>query len=157
MADFSDVFAQVAQAVRKVKSDQALKKKLAEEALESVQRRTKLGRGVNKPEGPSNKLPTLKTKTVSTRKSLKRSGKLSSSATPTKSNITRSGKTLGSMKSKIKSDGFDINLDKRGERVAKDLIAIDKDYTFMNLSKAEVKRLVKIIEQQIQQFVGKIK
>lgn len=157
MADFSDVFAKVAEAVRNVKNDGKLKKELAEEALESVKRRTKLGRGVGKPEGPSNKLPSLKTKTVSTRKSLKRTGGLSSTATPAKSNVTRSGKTLDSLKVEIKSDGFNIELDKRGERVAKELIAIDKDYTFMNLSKAEVNRLVKIIEQQIQRFVGKIK
>jgi hypothetical protein len=145
----TDISLLVQSAVDEIKDKNNLKE-AAENTIERIQQRTRLGKGVNKPEGSATPLKKLEPKTVEVRKSLKSAGKLTGKgASPAKSGINRTGKTLDSMHSVSKKGEVTIQLDKEGERVATEVQAIDPQrFTFMNLSKAEVTAMVKELEEK---------
>jgi hypothetical protein len=117
---------------------------------DKVKNRTRLGRGVKKDGAASHALPKLKEKTVVNRKRLKERGKLTGpGATPAKSGINRTGTTLESMTSKVTQNSIEIKLDSSGERVTKELIGLSDEFTFMNLSKPEIKFAESFIENAI--------
>jgi hypothetical protein len=131
----------------------------ANAVIERVKTRTRLGKGVNKPEGNAVPLKKLEPKTVEVRKALQKAGKLSGTgAKPSKSGINRTGKTLDSMHAVAKNKEVTIQLDNDGEKVATELAAIDPSrFTFMNLSKAEVKAMTDILEEKVQKLDQKTK
>jgi hypothetical protein len=80
-------------------------------AVEAVQLRTRLGRGVQEEEGASQPLPKLKPKTKKNRKRLAKEGKLTGlGATPGKSNLTRTGQLLESLGFRVGKGHLEINL-----------------------------------------------
>jgi hypothetical protein len=122
----------------------------ADAAIDHMKKRTRLGKGVKEPEGKTTSLKKLEPSTVEIRKSLRKQGKLTGpGATPGKSGINRTGKTLESLNTKALDGSVTIQLDQEGERVASELIKIDKDFTFMNLSKVEVKTMTEILEKAV--------
>lgn len=124
--------------------------KLGENLVDRIKKRTRLGNGVKENEGGSHKLPSLKPKTVTRRKQLKKAGDLTGPrATPAKSGVNRSGQMLESMDHKVSSSTIEIGLDQEGTRKATDLIKQNPDFTFMNVSKAEVAGLADILENEI--------
>ena len=132
--------------------------KLGSDTVKQIKKRTRLGFGVREPEAQTNKLPDLQPQTVRERKRLKRNNKLTGPrATPTKSGINRTGSTLESLDYNVVGDEIQIRLSKDGERVATELIDLDRDYTFMNLSKGEVNEITKVIEDEIVKELSKIK
>lgn len=131
-------------------------KEAADSAIEQMKKRTRLGKGVKEPEGSTTPLKKLEKSTVEVRKSLKSQGKLTGpGATPAKSGVNRTGKTLESLNSKALDGHVTIQLDQEGERVAADLINIDKDFTFMNLSKVEVKTMTEVLEKAVEKAAKK--
>jgi hypothetical protein len=147
--DLGDISKLAKKAVDEAKSEKTLKK-LATDLVERVQKRTRLGRGVKKEEGPTHVLPRLKNKTINERKRLRRQGDLTGpGATPTKSGINRSGDTLESMHAEVDKGKIEIKLDAKGTKVARELETLDEGFTFMNLSSAEVKSAISFIERII--------
>lgn len=131
----------------------------AKVAVESIPLRTRLGKGVNEPEGSTHLLPALKEKTKRNRRYLKSSGKLTGpGATPAKSGLNASGDLLTDMKYEIKSDSFDIKLaDVKQEEKLKNLLKINKNFQFLNLSRAEVNRMIKAMSVEINKVLANIK
>lgn len=140
-------------AVKAVSNKRTLDK-VGEDLVERIKTRTRLGKGVKKPEGVAHQLPTLQPKTKRNRKSLKRSGKLTGpGATPAKSGINRTGETLESLDHEVGNKEIKIRLNSRGERVASELINQDRDFTFMNVSKPELNSIVETLDKEIQKKI----
>lgn len=154
-AKFSDIGKIIAQAVGS--------KKVLEEAanilLESIPKRTRLGKGVKDAEGPTHQLPLLKQKTKYNRKLLAKDGKLTGpGATPAKSGLNKSGDLLNNLTSVVKKGEFDIKLkDTKEESKANYLLKIDPNYSFMNVSKAEMNRVIKAMSATITEILSRIK
>lgn len=137
--------------------DKELMNDLGKESVERITRRTRVGKGVRKNEGPTHKLPKLKNRTVKERQRLKNKGELTGpGATPGRSGVNRTGKTLNEMEYVAGNSEVEIKLSKEGQRRARNIVKIDPDYEFMNLSKSEVKSLVKIIEEKVIQVIKKL-
>lgn len=142
--------------------DKFIKKKLeskeiletiGEIAVESIKKRTRLGRGVKENGGASHKLPILKEKTVTNRKALKRSGQLTGKgATPRKSGLNQTGELLDSIDYKVKSKSVEISVGNDQERKAENVLSISPNFSFMKLSKAELNRVFK----EVSQVLGKL-
>ena len=128
--------------------------KLGEDLVERIKTRTRTGKGVREPEARPHRLPALKTNTKRNRRRLKRQGGLTGpGATPAKSGVNRTGTTLNSMSHRVQDNEIQIRLDAKGEDVAEDLIRIDKDYTFMNVSQPEIKAFVEALEKEIEKKI----
>ena len=143
----NDIAALVKAAVVKL-TDKDVLAEIAEVIKEDVKKRTRLGRGVPKSEGPSTLLKPLEPSTKRKRRYLKSKGKLTGpGATPAKSGLNQSGQMLDSLEVKTKDGSFTLTLDQEGLRKAEYVEAIDKQrFTFMNLSKGEVQRIIKLLE-----------
>jgi hypothetical protein len=118
--------------------------------VERVKTRTRLGKGVITSGGTATPLKALEPTTVEIRKSLKNQGKLTGpGATPAKSGINRTGSTLESLHAIASDSKVVIQLDVEGEKVAKRLLDLDRNgFTFMNLSKAELKAMADLLEEK---------
>lgn len=145
-------------AIKEVEKKDNLKE-AADVAIERMKKRTRLGKGVLKPEGQATSLKPLEPSTVNIRKTLKKAGRLTGpGATPSKSGVNRTGATLESLHSVAKDGAVAIELDADGTKVAEDLIKIDKQrFTFMNLSKAEVKAMTDVLEEKVQKLDSKLR
>lgn len=131
----------------------------AKVVITSIPLRTRLGRGVQEPEGPSVPLPKLKAKTKSNRKFLQKRGELTGpNATPAKSGLNASGKLLTGLKYIITKGKIIVSLaDATQENKAKNLLKIDSGFQFMNLSSAEINRMVKAMSVKITEILNRIK
>lgn len=128
-------------------------------ATESIKKRTRLGSGVKENLGPSHKLPKLKSKTVTNRKLLKEKGMLTGpNATPGKSGLNASGELLNNVEYNVGKGQLQIRLaDPVQREKATNLIKIDPNFVFMNLSKPEFNRMLKAMSQKISEILSKIK
>lgn len=127
------------------KSNMEAATKLAKELVVS---RTSRGFGVDSPEGQEKKLKGLSTSYKGKRKKLKRSGKLSSQTTPTKSNLTQTRQMLESVDYQAQQGKGTVFLnDNRAETKAQ--LQEQQGRKFLNLSKKETKEVTKLIEDQI--------
>ena len=155
MAKLSDLPKIVEKAIRSKTVLEAVGKSIER----SVRRRTKTGKGVRNNLDSPHPLPRLKEKTVANRKQLKRKGKLTGQgATPRKSNLTQTGKMLDNIESIPFRGGVEIRLKDRSERnKAADLQKLDRDYTFMRVSKQEFTRAVSSATSLIAQILRRIR
>ena len=130
----------------------------AKKAVKSVQKRTRSGKGVKLNEGPTHKLPQLKDKTVKERIRLQSQGRLKGpGARPEKSGLNRTGDLLGGVKYTAKEGEAILKLaDSDEERKADELIDLDSDYEFFNLSKQEVEEFTKEIEKTVDDELKKL-
>lgn len=126
------------------------KDRIGEEISEGIRTRTRSGQGVRKSEGDVTRLPKLKNTTVKRREGLKRAGRLSKDTSPETSNLTRSGKMLGSLRGRNTRKGVSIEMTPGQAKKAADL---DSKFEFMNLSKNEKGQVVEIIEDEIQKSI----
>ena len=133
-------------------------KEAADVAIDLAQTRTRLGKGVLKAEAKPTPLKKLTPRTVEIRKGLKKEGKLTGKgATPKRSGINRTGETLESMYAKSKRGEVEIQLDKRGTKVAAELEKISTNFIFMNLSKSEAKAMVAVLNEKVRKLGEKLK
>lgn len=120
--------------------------KIANTAKAMVIDRTAKGYGVPQPEGPKERLKGLSESTKKRRNRLKRQGKLSSETTPKKSNLTESRHMLDSVRAKATTGEATVYLS-NSEANKKAKYQEDSGRIFMNLSKNEVNKIKKEIEQ----------
>lgn len=131
----------------------------AKSIIESVPKRTRLGKGVKEAEGDATPLPALKPKTKTNRKGLKKRGELTGpGATPAKSGLNARGNLLSNLKAVVTPGKVAVKLqNSTQEEKAKALIAIDPGFTFMNVSRAEVNRMIKAMSEEVNKIIKKIK
>jgi hypothetical protein len=131
----------------------------AKTIIESVPTRTRLGKAVLEPEGPTVPLPVLKPKTKTNRKLLAKKGELTGpGARPAKSGLNAKGNLLSGLNAVINDKGIQIKLkDSKQEEKARNLINMDRGFTFMNLSRAEVNRMIKEMSKEVTKILNKIK
>jgi hypothetical protein len=127
--------------------------------VESIPIRTRLGKGVKEAEGPTHALPNLKQKTKYNRKLLASKGELTGpGATPSKSGLNRSGDLLNSIKSIVTKGRIQVELNSNKEKQkAEHLLKIDPLYEFMNVSRAEMNRMIKAMSEKITEILNKVK
>lgn len=159
MADLNDL-SNFADDIKRLQQNKAFLRKVGRLLTNRIRLRTKLGRGAKAPTGdtfrPSHKLPALKQSTKQRRRRLNREGKLTGrGATPARSGVNRSGKTLGFMHFRVKGRELNIKLDPRGIKVQDHLVEINPDYEFFNLSRAEFKFLVSLIGKELEKIANR--
>lgn len=154
MAKLSDLPKIVAEALQ---SEEILDR-AGKVATAAIPKRTRLGKGVKENLGPTHKLPKLRETTVNIRKKLKKEGGLTGpGATPGKSAINRTGEALNSIDYSVKGGELNIFLDSSQEKKVDDLIAIDNNYSFMKLSRAEFRAVLKTINERLDRIIKKIR
>ena len=158
MDDFSDLASKLPKIISET-IDKSLLDDIGNTSVSRIRKRTRSGRGVKENDGPTHKLPALKPKTVKERSRLKGKGQLTGpGATPGRSGVNRSGKTLNEMNySVVNRSEVEIKLSPTGVKRAQTVAEVNPDYEFMNLSKSEIKALVKIVEEKVIQVINKLK
>lgn len=196
-AKLSDIGKIIAQALK----SKPVLEEAAKVAVESIQLRTRIGKGVLEPEGDATPLPALATKTKYNRKLLveetkakvkvKKSAKerlkqlrrgnvkgaLTSTKTktvvtdrrfkkevdeknfrPAKSNLTVTGQLINSVKARVGKNKIEIFLDNElAQNKATWVQKIKPGFTFMNLSRAEVNRMIKAMSVEVTKILNKIR
>lgn len=127
---------------------------VADAGKKEIVERTKKGSGVNKNEGKKVKLAALDPNYIKARKRLKKQGALSSDTSPSKSNLTRSGKMLSSVKTSAENKKAQIYI-AGSENNRKAAQQEAQGRKFLKLSKGEVKKLLNIIEEDIKKDIKK--
>jgi len=85
---------QIIKRIKGVPRDKAMLKTIALRSLLNIRTRVRKGFGVEMSEGKKKRLKKLEKKTKKNRRLLSKQGRLADTATPNKSNFTRSGDTL---------------------------------------------------------------
>ena len=134
--------------------DKELMTKIGKDIAQTVKSRTRKGRGVPVNLGPTKPLPGISESYKKQRARLSKQGKLSSETTPKKSNLTKSGQMLDSTtfrasKNEVVIGPSGTQNKKKAEFQAK------AGRVAYNLSKAENKRILKIIEESITDDIKK--
>jgi hypothetical protein len=153
MGSFSDINNIIQKRLDKIEDSirkRSFLTKLAESLRIQIVKRTKLGYGVSKSGAPQVKLKTLSEKYKKTRK--KNKGKLDSSTKPSKSNLTFTGDMLKSIIYKI-SRGKIIFKAKNGINANKIKWNEDKGRRFLDLSKAELNSLRRLLKEKFRQIL----
>lgn len=121
---------------------------VANMAKDMVVERTSKGFGVKVKEGPKERLKGLSESYKKQRRRLKKQGKLATETTPNKSNLTKSRQMLDSVAAKASTGQATVylNNDKAGKKAE---YQASEGREFMNLSKSEVNKIKKFIEEKI--------
>lgn len=121
-------------------------KKSADIIAESVKKRSRLGKSVEKDGDTLKPLKKLSDDYKRQRAGLKKRGKLSSNTTPAKTNLTKSGEMIDGIYAKATNGGFEIKVaDKDKEKAT----YVSKDRPFMHLAQFEIKLLIEDIIARI--------
>ena len=131
---FKDLERKLARLINSV-GDSATMDKMGKELAQTVKTRTRKGFGVDQTGGRSKRLTKLSKPYKKERKGLQSRGKLSSETSPTKSNLTKSGELLDSIKGEGKRGEARIYIDGRNlnnKKAAQDQEQVGRK--FMNLN-----------------------
>lgn len=121
-----------------------LKTSLGQRTIEIVKERTQRGFGVVKKKLEA--FPGLKKSTKRRRRTLRKSGKLSSRTTPETDNMTRSGQLTNSLKYEVEPDGVNVKIvGSKNETKARE----NPDRVLMDVTKKEEAELTKIVADEI--------
>lgn len=133
--------------------------KYGEFAAEMIKLRSRLGFGVSTEGGNRNRFAELSKSYKEERAQDRKSGKLSSLTTPNRSNLTRTGQMLESLGVKKLKDG-EVKIGPKGKRLGESITNEEVGVfvsaagrVFNNLSKTELKRLDKFIEDELERFL----
>ena len=155
MAKFIDI----AKITKKAVADLTTQKNLrilGEDAKSLIQKRTRLGGGVEKSLGPRTKLNKLSTLYKKQRKRFKGRGQLDSTTTPAKSNLTQTGGMLRDIGVKIKGLSVIIRfITPFAKKKAK--WVQDAGRNFFYISKPEFRQLQNRLVLKVQKILNKIK
>lgn len=121
---------------------------VADLAKSLVVNRTNRGFGVKTPEGKAERLKALSASYKRKRRRLKASGELSAQTTPAKSNLTKTRQMLDSVDARASTAKAEVFLKNERAKEKAELQA-NEGREFMNLSKNEVKKVKKLIEDKI--------
>ena len=156
---FRRIRAKIKKAEDKVK-ERTVMKGIANFGARLVQKRTRLGYGSNN--GSKQKLAGLSTKYKNQRKKDKKTGRLSPKTTPGRSNLTRTGQMLDSIKSKVTGYGkAEIYID--GGRTDSDLTnnkvreyVEENGRPFFNFTAQEEKQITRTISKRLKTFIREL-
>ena len=130
---------------------------LAKDAAEIIRKRTRLGFGVGSDGAPRHKLPALKPSYVRQRERFRR---LSGNTRPGKSNLTRTGQLLDSLRGRYKSKGKgEVYVQSnRDDGKTNDEIAfhVSGKRPFAHLSNSEINQLKNKVRKDLKAEVNKI-
>lgn len=121
-----------------------LKKIIGEYIVERIQRRTRLGKGVQEFKGQPEKLKPLSKSYI--KKRIKDSN-LSSKTTPKRSNLTRTGQMLDDLTFKIQGDKIEVGFKSRKSALKAGYVSDDRP--FLTLSKPEYEGLERIVRDYV--------
>lgn len=121
---------------------------LGNELKEDIQKRTRLGYGVEEPLGKQSKFKALAESTKKSRKYKKKQGKLSGLSSPAKSNLTETGEMVDDMYVSTKVNLLQLKLKDQKNR-DKAQWNEEKGRTFLNVSDSQYKTLIKKIQAAI--------
>lgn len=141
--------------------------KVAEMMEADILKRTRLGYGVDKNYGSKEALAKLADSYKAQRRRLKKSGKLSSKTSVSKSNLTKSGSMLDSLNSKIDKNKMQITvkpegIDKDGvsnrdkARWAQEGSTNRPKRPFLYLSTPEIKRIREFLRKELDKIINKL-
>lgn len=151
--DFKDLKKKVDGALREVLSKDTFND-IGKMTSEQIKTRTRLGKGVPESEGSFQALKPLADSTVGIRKDKKKAGKLSALTTPNKSNLTETGELLDSLKYQSTNTEVRIYIEgQQNQKKANDQVAQGRK--FMNLSKTEVREIIKYLQKKIEDSFNK--
>ncbi len=154
MDKFKDITKLAEKALKEMTSKTNLRV-LGEDAKKLIQKRTRLGGGVKRSEGPRVPLKNLSKDYRKQRKRLKKKGKLDRTTTPAKSNLTQTGQMLKDIRAQVKRGFIRLNFrDRFSKQKAKWTQNAGRD--FFNLTKAEVRQLRKKLRLKLEQILKKI-
>jgi len=128
---------------------------IAQATRDEVKARTQKGFGVNTPKGPKTRLKKLSSGYVKQRRGLKKKGILGGAATVQKSNVSKTGAMLDSMKYSASENEIRIYISGQ-ENVAKAVDLDSQGRVFMNLSKTEFNKVKRAIEDSIRKKIKRI-
>lgn len=137
---------------------------IAIELKNIIQRRTRLGSGVEESGQPKVPLAPLATSTKQSRKYKKGLGKLSELTTPNKSNLTETSQMLGSLRGYAKKNATSgtMEIKPTGDRNKK-LSAIHTlggpnlpKRPFLNLSAQDIKQLTAVLQDKFSEILDRI-
>lgn len=127
---------------------------LGNDLIKDIQKRTRLGYGVEESLGKQAKFKPLAESTKKSRKYKKRKGELSGDTSPAKSNLTETGDMVKDLYIQTKLNKLELKLktqlsrDKAGWNE-------EKGRTFLNISGPQYKQLVKTIQKTISEKLKK--
>ena len=149
--NFKDAFNNIKKLVDKL-TDKSNMEKVGEETVKMVRKRTQLGYGSNK--GKKEKLEALSDAYKKQRKRLKKKGKLSKNTSAGKSNLTQSGDMLKDLDFDAKDN--EVTIDFASELSKKKAVWVtDGDRPFLALTKQEIKRITKYLQDMADKLIKK--
>lgn len=151
--DFKDLKKKVDSALREVLSKDTFNE-IGKLTSDQIKTRTRLGKGVPESEGAFQTLKPLADATINIRTDKKKKGKLSSLTTPKRSNLTETGELLDSLKYQSTNTEVRIYIEgPQNQKKANDQVAQGRK--FMNLSKTEVREIIKYLQKKIEDSFNK--
>jgi phage gpG-like protein len=148
-------FADKMRKLSKTTIDKELMDEIASKTTKNVQTRTRKGFGVDTDGSKATKLEGLSESYKKQRKRLRKQGKLDSTTSPSKSNLTKSGDMLKDITYKTTENTATIFIgNNKGVKKAKYQDKVGRK--FMNLSKNEIKEIEDIVDEKIQKDIKKI-
>lgn len=145
-------------AAKEIQSISVLRE-IGNETAERIKVRTQSGKGVSENNKEATPLKKLKRSYIEQRK--KKKSELSPKATPSRSNLTRTGQMLESMKVTSVKIGS-VTIGPSGSRTDSDLnnkeVAgyVSLERPFLNLSRAELNGLTRLIHEKLNSILGRI-
>lgn len=138
-------FAKKLSAKLKKSFDPSFMREVGNETIRLIYSRTKLGYGVRSQGAAREKLKPLSDTYINIRKRIQKSGGLDPTTSPKKSNLTKSGQMLRSIKIKRANNGtvWIVPMGYRTDRKSNEEIAnkVSKDRPFMYLSNLEIEKI----------------
>lgn len=151
--DFKDLKKKVDTALREVLNKETFNE-IGALTSEQIKTRTRLGKGVEQNEGPFKPLKPLSPATQNIRQAKKKSGKLSALTTPKRSNLTETGELLDSIKYESKDTEVRIYIEGSNNQ-KKAIDQVGQGRKFMNLSKTEIREVIKYLQKKIEDSFNK--
>lgn len=151
--DFKDLKKKVDTALREVLSKETFDD-IGALTSEQIKTRTRLGKGVEQNEAGFTPLKPLSPATQNIRQAKKKAGKLSGLTTPKKSNLTETGELLDSIKYESKATEVRIYIEGSNNQ-KKAIDQVGQGRKFMNLSKTEIREVIKYLQKKIEDSFNK--
>lgn len=155
MGKWSDI-PKLAERALKDASSKSQLETLGQEAKALIQKRTRLGGGVESSLGPRTQLKKLSEPYKKQRRKLKRDSKLSDTTTPAKSNLTQTGQMIESIDVNVSNGKVSLFFSNTKAKLKAKWVQ-DGGRGFFNISKPEFNQLQKNLQERVQSILKKLK
>jgi len=136
-----------------VARNDTLLREIAKYIETQIKKRTRLGKGVPSQGAAAEPLKKLSNEYKLQRRELKKQGLLSGDTTPAKTNLTKTGSMLDNIIAEVRNSSIVVDIkgtDKFRMSNRKKAELVSKERPFMNLSKAELREVDRIIRKFIE-------